>query len=87
MGLIRYGMSSADLAEKIKKLSIDFDPTDDYLQALQKAGAEDAVIQALRAARPQPLTPGPSRKAGGGRRAQRARGDSGHRTRRRFPRR
>ena len=56
MGLIRYGMSSADLAEKIKKLSIDFDPTDDYLQALQKAGAEDAVIQALRAARPQPLT-------------------------------
>jgi formylglycine-generating enzyme required for sulfatase activity len=57
MDLVRYGMSSTDLAEKIKKLSIDFDPTDDYLQALRKAGAEDAVIQALRAARPKPLTP------------------------------
>ena len=56
MDLAKYEMSSTDLAEKIKKLSIEFDPTDDYLQALRNAGAEDAVIQALRAARPKPLT-------------------------------
>jgi len=56
MDLVKFGMSSADVVEKIKKLSIDFEPTDDYLQALRNAGAEDVVIQALRAARPKPLS-------------------------------
>jgi len=56
MDLVKYGMSGPDLAEKIKKLSIDFDPTDDYLQALRNAGAQDVVIQALRELRPKPLT-------------------------------
>jgi formylglycine-generating enzyme required for sulfatase activity len=56
MNLVKYGMSGPDLAEKIKKLGIDFDPTDDYIQALRNAGAQDVVIQALGAARPKPLT-------------------------------
>ena len=56
MNLVKYGMSGADLAKKIMDLGIDFDLTDDYLQALRQAGAQDAVIQALRAARPKPLT-------------------------------
>jgi hypothetical protein len=49
-------MDNAELAEKIKQLGIDFDLTDDYLQALQKAGAQDVLIQALRAVQPKPLT-------------------------------
>lgn len=49
-------MGSADLVKRIKEHGVDFDPTDAYLQILRKAGAEDAVIQALRNARPKPLT-------------------------------
>lgn len=56
MDLVKFGMNGADLAEKIKNLGIDFEPTDDYLQVLRNAGVQDAVIQALRAARPKPLT-------------------------------
>jgi formylglycine-generating enzyme required for sulfatase activity len=56
MELVKAGMESAELAEKVKQLGIDFDLTDDYLQALRKAGAQDVLIQALRAARPMPLT-------------------------------
>jgi hypothetical protein len=33
-----------------------FELIDDYLQALRNAGAQEEVIQALRAARPKPLT-------------------------------
>ncbi len=56
MNLVKFGMSGADLAKKIKDLGIDFDLTDDYLQALRQAGAPDVVIQALREVRPRPLT-------------------------------
>lgn len=56
MDLVKFGMSSADLVGRIKKLSIDFEPADDYLQGLRNAGAQDAVIQALKEARPKPLT-------------------------------
>jgi len=56
MDLVKFGMSGPDLVDRIKKLGIDFEPTDDYLQVLRNAGAEDAVIQALRNARPKPLT-------------------------------
>ncbi|MDR3675380.1 MAG: PEGA domain-containing protein [Acidobacteriota bacterium] len=49
--LVKYGVNSTDLVEKIRKLGIDFDPNDQYLQVLRKAGAKDEVIQALRAAR------------------------------------
>lgn len=56
MELVKAGMDSAELAEKVKQVGIDFDLTDDYLQDLRKAGAQDVLIQALRAARPKPLT-------------------------------
>jgi hypothetical protein len=56
MELVKAGMEGDELAKKIGELGIDFEPTDDYFQALRQAGAEDAVIRALRAARPKPLT-------------------------------
>jgi hypothetical protein len=57
MELVKYGMSSAELAKKIKDLGIDFEVSEDYLQALRKAGAAEAVIQALRAVlKPNALT-------------------------------
>jgi formylglycine-generating enzyme required for sulfatase activity len=43
------------LVKLIHEHGIDFDLSDDYLQALRNAGAQDPVIQALRAARPKPL--------------------------------
>lgn len=56
MTLINAGMEPRELARLIRDHGIDFDLTDDYLQAASKAGAPDVVIQALRAARPSPLT-------------------------------
>ncbi|MBI4165056.1 MAG: hypothetical protein HY508_04910, partial [Acidobacteria bacterium] len=56
MSLVRAGMESDELVQRIKDRGLDFDLTNDYLEALRKAGAQDAVIQALRAARPAPLT-------------------------------
>jgi formylglycine-generating enzyme required for sulfatase activity len=56
MDLVKFGMNGWDLARKIQTLGIDFDPTDDYLQALRSAGAEEEVLGALRQARPKPLT-------------------------------
>lgn len=56
MELVKAGMDSAELAEKVKQAGIDFDLTDDYLEDLRKAGAQDVLIQALRAVRPKPLT-------------------------------
>ena len=54
--LVKFGMDSGELVKKIKDLGIDFEPTDDYVQALRNVGAADAVIQALRQVRPKPLT-------------------------------
>lgn len=56
MDLVKAGMESAELAEKVKQTGIDFDLTDDYLQDLRKAGAKEVLINALRAARPKRLT-------------------------------
>jgi hypothetical protein len=56
MTLVAAGMDNAQLAKKIEELGIDFEPTDEYLQALRKAGAQDVLIQALRAFRkPEPM--------------------------------
>jgi hypothetical protein len=56
MTLVGAGMDNAQLAKRIEERGIDFEPTDDYLQALRKAGAEDVLIQALRAFRkPEPM--------------------------------
>jgi formylglycine-generating enzyme required for sulfatase activity len=56
MDLVKFGMGSADLAKKIKEHGIDFEPTDDYLEALRKAGVQEQVIRALREVKPKPLT-------------------------------
>lgn len=56
MGLVQAGMETPELVKLIHEHGIDFDPTDDYLQALGKEGAQEPVLQALRAARPKPLT-------------------------------
>jgi sulfatase modifying factor 1 len=55
MELAKAGMETPELVKLIQEHGIDFDLTDDYLQALRSAGAQDPVIQALRAARPRPL--------------------------------
>jgi formylglycine-generating enzyme required for sulfatase activity len=56
MNLVKAEMPTPQLVKLIHEHGIDFDLTDDYLQALRSAGAQDPVIQALRAARPKPLT-------------------------------
>jgi len=56
MDLVKAGMETPELVKLIQVKGIDFDLSDDYLQTLRLAGAQDAVIQALRAARPKPLT-------------------------------
>ncbi len=56
MNLVEAGMDNTQLAKKVEELGIDFTPTDEYLQALTKAGAQEVVIKALRAANPKPLS-------------------------------
>jgi hypothetical protein len=55
MGLVKAGMDNTQLGKSVRERGIDFDPTDDYVEALRKAGAQDALIQALHAVKPQPL--------------------------------
>jgi hypothetical protein len=54
--LVKSGMEAGELAKLIRDHGINFDLTDDYLQALRTAGAQEPVLEALRAARPKPLT-------------------------------
>jgi formylglycine-generating enzyme required for sulfatase activity len=56
MDLVKAGMDTPELVKLIREHGIDFDLADDYLQALRSAGAQEPVIQALRAARPKPLS-------------------------------
>jgi formylglycine-generating enzyme required for sulfatase activity len=56
LDLVKYGMDSAELAKRIEQHGIDFEPSDEYLETLRKAGAQEPVIQALREVRPKPLT-------------------------------
>jgi hypothetical protein len=49
-------MDSEELSKRVEGRGIDFDLTDDYLETLRKAGAQDVLIKALRALRPKPLT-------------------------------
>lgn len=55
LDLVKFGMNGAKLVEKMKGLGIDFEPTEDYLDALLRAGAQEAVIGAL-LEKPKPLT-------------------------------
>jgi formylglycine-generating enzyme required for sulfatase activity len=54
--LVKAGMEAADLVKLIHEHGINFDLTDDYVQELRSAGAQDSVLQALGAARPTRLT-------------------------------
>jgi hypothetical protein len=56
MSVVTAGMDNAELAKKIEERGIDFDLTDDYLQALRKAGAQEVVIKALRMVKPSPMS-------------------------------
>jgi formylglycine-generating enzyme required for sulfatase activity len=54
--LVKAGMDSEELAKTVQERGIDFDLSDDCLEALRKAGAQDVLIKALRAFKPRPLT-------------------------------
>ena len=56
LGLAKAGMETPELVKLIRQHGIDFDLSDDYLQALRQAGAQEPVIQALRTARPKALS-------------------------------
>jgi len=56
MELVKAEMDNTQLAKSVRERGIDFEPTDDYVQALRKAGAQDVLIAALHTAKPQPLT-------------------------------
>jgi formylglycine-generating enzyme required for sulfatase activity len=56
MGLVKAGMDNTQLAKAVRERGIDFEPTDDYVEALRKAGAQDELIRALHAVKPQPFT-------------------------------
>jgi hypothetical protein len=55
MDLVKFGMDSSELAKRIKERGLDFEPTDDYVEALRKAGAQEPVIRAIRELKPKPL--------------------------------
>jgi hypothetical protein len=54
--LVKAGMETPELVKLIREHGVDFDLTDDYLQTLRNAGAQEPVIQALRAVRPKLLS-------------------------------
>jgi sulfatase modifying factor 1 len=56
MGLLKAQMDNAELAKLLRERGIDFEVTDDYVQALRKAGAQDVLIEALRTVKLPPLT-------------------------------
>ena len=56
MKLVKLGMESGELSRRIKARGLDFEPTDDYLESLRKAGAQEPVIQAILEVKPKPLT-------------------------------
>jgi formylglycine-generating enzyme required for sulfatase activity len=56
MELVKAKMETPELVQLVHEHGINFDLTDDYLASLRKAGAEEPVIEALRAARPKVLS-------------------------------
>ena len=55
VALVKAGMDDTQLAKSVRERGIDFDPTDDEVEALRKAGAQEELIRALHAVKPQPL--------------------------------
>jgi tetratricopeptide (TPR) repeat protein len=50
-GLVRDGLGDETGAKAIQQRGIDFAPTEDFFQSLKRAGASEAFLQALRAAK------------------------------------
>ncbi len=62
--LVAGGVPSGRVVKLVGHLGIDFQPTEDYLQSLEKAGAEDVLLKPLRAGRlVKPAAPGLSNRA------------------------
>ncbi len=55
-GLVRSGLGDETGAKAIEQRGIDFAPAEDFLQTLKAAGASEAFLNALRAAKPAELT-------------------------------
>jgi WD40 repeat protein len=53
---VKVRTDTTKLVQLIHDHNIDFDPSDSYVEQLRKDGAPDPVLQALRDARPKPLT-------------------------------
>src|SRR5208337_2563341 len=51
-GLVRDGLGDESGAKLIEQRGIDFAPAEDFMQSLKAAGASEAFLQALRAAKP-----------------------------------
>jgi hypothetical protein len=51
-GLVRAGLGDESGAKLIEQRGIDFAPAEDFLQSLKAAGASEAFLKALRAAKP-----------------------------------
>jgi len=57
LALLAGGVPSQRVAHLVGQRGIDFEPSDDYLEILQGAGAEEVLVKALRSAK---RTPPPS---------------------------
>src|SRR5208337_1521429 len=51
-GLVRDGLGDESGAKLIEQRGVDFAPAEDFLQSLKAAGANEAFLKALRAAKP-----------------------------------
>ena len=56
LGLVKGGVASERLAKLVQQRGIDFKPSEEYLEELRKAGAEEGLLKTLRAL--QPRVPG-----------------------------
>ena len=53
-GMVRDGLGDETGAKAIEERGIDFVPSEDFLQTLKAGGANEALLQALRAAITRP---------------------------------
>src|SRR5208282_4745174 len=51
-GLVRDGLGDEAGAKLVEQRGIDFAPAEDFIQTLRAAGASEAFLKALRAAKP-----------------------------------
>jgi len=60
--LVRDGLGDESGAKLIEQRGIDFAPAEDFLQSLKAAGASEAFLKVLRAAKPPEPTSGGTKK-------------------------